>query len=117
MKKKTRPVYNWTQGNIFCFERGHTFYDSPDGYLVWEEALKKINFVCQIILGTPDTINDLKEYINGKVQFELYRPNKERSTIGKVASYSIPQKEFVDFLKNGILNGVRVDQSHGLQVD
>ena len=53
--KKTKRIKNglsvgvWTQGLSYTFKEGQVFYDTPEGYTAWSNALKKITFSCQIL--------------------------------------------------------------------
>lgn len=99
--------YKWTQGPYFCFAEGQVFYDSPYGYGIWSEALKKIKMACKIVEAKPNTLSadeliDSKRTINkGYVKFNLYEPNIERTFLTTIKECELSQDDFVFFLQTG----------------
>jgi hypothetical protein len=96
-----RKVLCWTQGPFYAFGEGHIIYDTPKAYLQWSEALKHIKVACEVIRGTPNSLNENGEFVNGHVYFKLSEPNRNRTSLEPVGNYQITQNEFVDFLKTG----------------
>jgi len=85
----------WTQGKEFNFGQGYILYDTRLAYeITWGEALKHIKLSIQINEITPSKT----------VIFKLYRPLKDFSGIEEVEIIQCNQKEFVVFLKTGMLN-------------
>ena len=83
-----------TQGKSYNFTRGMIFYDSIETYnICWRDALKIINNCVQIDFASNS------DY--GVVEFTLMTPDKEKTKLEKVASYSCHQDEFVSLLKVG----------------
>ncbi|MCG8639125.1 MAG: hypothetical protein MI862_05290 [Desulfobacterales bacterium] len=101
MVKMKKTVYVWTQGNQFCFEEGHTIYDSPKAYLAWSEALKHITYSCTILNAVPCMISSENKTTKGQVSFKLSKINKERTGLDPINIFNMTQPEFVDFLKTG----------------
>ncbi|MCF8090349.1 MAG: hypothetical protein K9L23_20080 [Desulfotignum sp.] len=93
----------WTQGDLFTFERGHIFYDTPKGYLIWKEALKHIALVCQIAMATPDLAKVGGGRIDGMVSFDLWRANQSGPGLNHIGRYDKTQHDFVAYLKTGAL--------------
>ena len=118
-KVKKKEVKKWTQGPFYCFAEGHTIYDTSKAYLQWNEALKYIKVICQVLRGTPTYLEedkkkskkDKKEYkiVDGHVTFTLSIPNKDKTGIETIGQYHLIQKDFVEFLKTGNLNNEPVD--------
>jgi len=103
-KQNKKTVMNWTQGPFYSFDEGHIFYDTPEGYLQWSEALKKINIACEVISGTPNINDEENGFINGQVHFQLSRPNNIKTKLEAYSSYHLSQNDFVEFLKTGKVN-------------
>jgi hypothetical protein len=99
--KKSTKIY--TQGKEYSFEIGDIFYDSPNGYLRWDIALKNFNQMCQITNAVSDQYDSQKKIINGLVDFDLYRVNSERNGLQFVGNYRKTQHGFVKFLATGVL--------------
>lgn len=97
-RRVTRKALRWTQGSEFAFKEGDVIYDSPEGYLIWDEALKVIRLVCSVTGSTP---NNLK---GGSVSFQMHKPNRNHSGLIFLEERTITQAQFVNFLKNGILD-------------
>jgi hypothetical protein len=57
--KKSTKIY--TQGKEYSFEIGDIFYDSPNGYLRWDIALKNFNQMCQITNAVSDQYDSQKK--------------------------------------------------------
>lgn len=102
-KKRKVKKRVWTQGDLFTFERGHIFYDSPKGYLIWKEALKHITLVCQIATATPDQIKTDRSRVDGLVSFDLWQPARGRIGLDHISKHNKTQHEFVKYLKTGVL--------------
>jgi hypothetical protein len=103
-KKNKQSNFEWTQGPYFSFAEGHLFYDTPKAYGKWGQALKAVNIACQVTSATPTVIDKNKNLVDGTVTFTLYNPDKERASLMTVKEYKLSQKEFVNFLKTGVLN-------------
>ena len=102
----------WTQGPRISFAKGNIIYDTPYGYLLWNEALKHIKVACVVINGKPNDVKITKfpnskvnayELIDGFVEFELLVPNDNNSKLIKSREIKMSQNEFVEFLINGNL--------------
>lgn len=102
-KKNKQSIREWTQGPYFCFAEGHLFYDTPKAFNEWEQALKVIKIVCEITSATPTIIDRNKNLVEGSVNFTIYKPNKEFSSLIAVQDYKLSQIKFVNFLKTGNL--------------
>ena len=93
--KNSKIVYEgWTQGEIYKFPTGATFYDSVRVYdnIPWSEAKKLFNRCIQITHSIPMSKNT-----SGKVRYELYEKGKG------VTKNQCTQKEFVQILKTGVI--------------
>jgi len=115
-KKDKVSYYEWTQGPYFCFSEGQVFYDVKEGYTCWQDALKKVNFACQIKVAKSNTPLKYDNGITGKtefrvlegyVQFSLYRPDEARTKLVPYAEHTLSQNDFVTFLKTGEIKGKR----------
>jgi hypothetical protein len=103
-KKNKQSYWEWTQGPYLSFAEGHLFYDTPKAYEKWEQALKAIKIACQVTSATPTILGKNKNLVDGTVTFTLYNPDKEHTSLIAVKEYELSQKEFVNFLKTGVLN-------------
>lgn len=103
-KKNKQSHLEWTQGPYFSFGEGHLFYDTPKAYKKWEQALKVIKKACKITSATPTILDRNKNLVEGTVTFTLYNPDKKSNSLIAVKEYKLSQKEFVNFLKTGVLN-------------
>jgi hypothetical protein len=103
-KKNKQSFWEWTQGPYFSFSEGHLFYDTPKAYRKWAEAIKDIKIACQITSATPTILDRNKNLIEGMVEFTIYEPDKKFASLKAVKDYKLSQKEFVNFLKTGILD-------------
>ena len=103
-KKNKQSYLEWTQGPYFSFSEGHLFYDTPKAYRKWEQALKVIKKACKITSATPTVLDRNKNLVEGTVAFTLYKPEKKCTSLIAVKEYKLSQKEFVNFLKTGVLN-------------
>lgn len=108
-RAKKQKVKKWTQGPFYCFAEGHTIYDTSKAYLQWNEALKHIKVICEVLKGVPSHLTNDNEFINGQVTFKLSIPNKDKIGIETIGQYHLDQKDFVGFLKTGNLNNDPVD--------
>lgn len=93
--KKSKIVYEgWSQGCIYKFPVGATFYDSARVYdnIPWSDAKKLFNRRIQIVHSIPMSKNT-----DGKVIYELYEKGKG------VTTNQCTQKEFVQILKKGVI--------------
>lgn len=93
--KKLKIVYEgWTQGKIYKFPTGATFYDSIKAYdnIPWSEAKNLFTRRIQIIHSIPMSKNT-----SGKVLYELYEKGRG------VTKNQCTQKEFVQILKTGVI--------------
>jgi len=104
-KKNKQSYLEWTQGPYYSFAEGHLFYDTPKAYGKWGEALTAIKEACKITSATPTILDKNKNLVEGTVNFTTYKPNKEATLLIVVRDYKVSQREFVDFLKTGQLNG------------
>ncbi len=100
-KENGKTVKVLTQGPYYSFKEGHTFYDTPDGYLEWQEALKRISLICEVIRGTPNQTGDDQGMISGGVTFTLSKPNRDKTNIETIGQHTVTQDEFVEYLKTG----------------
>ena len=106
-KKNKQSYLEWTQGPYFSFAEGHLFYDTRKAYrkgVSWEQALKVIKKACKITSATPTILHRNKNLVEGTVTFTLYKPDKKSNSLIAVKEYKLSQKEFVNFLKTGVLN-------------
>ena len=70
----------------------------------WGQALKAIKIACKITSATPTILDKNKNLVEGTVNFTIYKPDKEFTSLIAVKDYKVSQKEFVNFLKTGRLN-------------
>jgi len=103
-KKNKQSFFEWTQGPYFSFAEGHLFYDTPKGYEKWEKALGAIKICCKIDSATPTVLDKNRELVEGMVIFTIYKPDEGHKFLKAVKDYKLSQKEFVHFLKTGLLN-------------
>ncbi len=103
-KKNKQSFLEWTQGPYFSFAEGHLFYDTPKAYRKWGQALKAIKIACKITSATPTILDKNKNLVEGMVNFTIYKPDKESTSLIAVKEYKLSQREFVNFLKTGELN-------------
>jgi len=96
-----QPVLKTTQGQFFSFSEGQIIYDSPKGYLPWPEALQHIRRYCVVLSASPNQRGENGELINGQVQFQLKRPNQDKTGVEVIETYRLTQNDFVQFLKTG----------------
>ncbi len=111
-KKNKISYFEWTQGPYYCFSEGQTIYDVSEAYSCWQDALKKVNFACQIIAAKPNIpirieseVTGKSEYrvLDGYVQFVLFKPDEARTKLVPFVCYNLSQNDFVIFLKTGEL--------------
>lgn len=110
---KTAKEKVLTQGRLYNFQRGHTFYDTPAAYEGrWGEALRKIKYIVQVDKGEENVsfpkieyegghyvrVNDIKY---GMVEFTVYAPLAEEYGVETMAHYKCRQDEFVSLLQTG----------------
>lgn len=93
----------WTQGSRFSFKPGDSLYDTEAGYADWATALTKLE-VCLQVQSAEDAVPATGESprFDGRVRFNVYRPNAERSTLDKVGTHHVSQDEFVAILIGGM---------------
>jgi hypothetical protein len=103
-KKNKQSFWEWTQGPYFSFSEGHLFYNTPKAYKKWAEAIKDIKIACQITSATPTILDRNKNLIEGMVEFTIYEPDKKFASLKAAKNNKLSQKEFVNFLKTGILD-------------
>lgn len=104
-KKNKQSFWEWTQGPYFSFAEGHLFYDTPKAYGGrWEQAIKVIKIACQITSATPTILDRNTKLIEGIVNFTIYKPDEKLTFLKAVKNYKLSQKEFVNFLKTGVLH-------------
>lgn len=123
IKLTTRQIDNqkyeiWTQGNIYSFKQGDTFYDSLLAYsLTWEQALKVFKFNIQIEEAEPDRYEAietskihsdgqeinliLNHHVDGFVRFKVYK--SENGQLNLLDTVKCSQKEFIQLLQTGKL--------------
>ncbi|MFZ2949250.1 MAG: hypothetical protein WA003_07165 [Desulfuromonadaceae bacterium] len=111
-KKDRISYYEWTQGPYFCFSEGQIIYDVKEGYMCWQEALKKVNLACQIVAAKDSIPIKVDNEITGKPEFRvlegyvcfvLLKPNEGRTKLIPYVGYHFSQNDFVNFLKTGKL--------------
>lgn len=107
-----REVKLWTQGPRIAFDKGHIFYNTPYGYQVWNEAIKRIKLACVVIDAKPNDIKKEKspnskkkinKLIDGFVEVEFLIPNNDKTKLIKRDEKKMSQNEFVEFLIYGNL--------------
>ena len=106
-KKDKESFFEWTQGPYFSFAEGHLFYDTPKAYekgKKWGQAIKAIKIACKITSATPTILDKNKNLVEGVVNFTIYKPDKEFTSLIAVKEYKLSQREFVNFLKTGQLD-------------
>jgi len=103
-KKNKESFWEWTQGPYFSFAEGHLFYNTPKAYSKWEEAIKDIKIACQITSATPTILDRNKNLIEGLVEFTIYEPDENFTSLKALKNYKLSQKEFISFLQTGALN-------------
>jgi hypothetical protein len=99
-----REVKHWTQGPRIAFDIGHTFYDTPLGYELWDKAIKQIKLACIVVEGKPNDIKKRKagdELIEGFVVVEFLAPDADKTKLIKQADKKMSQNLFVEFLMHG----------------
>jgi hypothetical protein len=108
-RKKNKQTYSeWTQGPYFSFAEGHLFYDTPKAYekgKKWGQAIKAIKMACKITSATSTNLDKNKNLVEGMVNFTMYKPDKKATSLIVIQDYEVSQREFVNFLKTGLLNG------------
>ncbi len=104
----------WTQGGAFSFKNGDVIYDTIDGYLCANEAIKKVKLCIQITAakGSMPASND-GERDRGNVAFTVYVPNREKSGFIVHSYESITHDDFVRLL----IGDNRIIKSIGLPID
>jgi hypothetical protein len=101
-KKNKQSYWEWTQGPYFSFTEGHLFYNTRKAYnKKWGDTLKIIKIACEIISATPNSFDKEKKFIEGTVNFTIYKPNKTFTSLIADEDYTLTQSDFVDFLKTG----------------
>ena len=98
-----KKIRRWTQGKLFCFVEGYVIYDTPNGYLQWSEALKRIKLRCLVLRAVPNRLDSKGNLINGAVVFKLSKPNRNKDSLETIGQYNLTQNDFVEFLKTGVL--------------
>jgi hypothetical protein len=106
-KKNKQSFWEWTQGPYFSFAEGHLFYNTPKAYGKWEQAIKVIKIACQITSATPTILDRNTNLIEGIVNFTIYKPDEKLTFLKAVKNYKLSQKEFVIFLKTGVLHDIK----------
>jgi len=106
-KPLTKKVMRWTQGSSFSFTEGHVFYDTPNAYLQWNEALKQINLICTVIRAIACRTDGEGVYSKGSVTFKLAKPNSDKDGIETIGQYHLNQEDFVKLLKSGDLKKLK----------
>jgi len=111
-KKNKISYYEWTQGPYYCFSEGQLIYDHKEAYTCWQDALKKTNLACQVVIAKPNMplkvdneVTSKPEYrvLQGFVKFTLFKPDEGRTKLIPFVCYNLTQKDFVTFLKTGKL--------------
>ncbi len=130
IKLTTRQLNNqkhqvWTQGTMFSFKQGDTFYDSFLAYsLPWGDALKVFSFCIQVDEAMPDRYEAveanpivrngmrlnliLNQFHDGFVRFKILRSN--RNELEEIAVHKSTQKEFLRLLQIGVFVSQNFDQ-------
>lgn len=100
----------WTQGPRISFDKGHIFYNTPNGYQLWDEAIKHIKLACVVTNGKPNDVKKEKslnskkkinKLIDGFVEVEFLVPNIDKTKLIKHDEKKMSQNEFVEFLMYG----------------
>jgi hypothetical protein len=120
----------WTQGHIYCFQKGDTILDHECKVNEkWSESLKHINYCLRVETAVPCTIRALgeeeilestitedeelekkykqkKKYTldHGNIKFNVLIPNQEKTALKIKETIECSQVEFVNILKNGFQN-------------
>lgn len=111
-KKDKITYYEWTQGPYYCFSEGQIIYDAKEGYMCWQDALKKLSIACQIVVAKPNIPIKIDNNVTGKpefrvlegyVQFVVLRPDEGHTKLVPYVGYQCSQNDFVHFLKTGEL--------------
>ena len=98
---KYRGEVAWTQGGRFSFKRGDVIYDKKECYFSWDDARTHMGICIQITAAAPVSWQVDSSRDPGRVDFTVYRPNKDRSNIEPESFESITHDEFVHFLISG----------------
>ncbi len=113
-KKKGEKIEVWTQGTTYAFKEGQVFYDTPEGYSLWSDALKKIIFACKILEAETKIIaTKYRDANEGFVEFAIYKTNTEKTNIIEIDKQNITQDDFVTFLKTGKIGNRKIDLIYG----
>lgn len=97
-----RRTLVWTQGSEFTFSEGDTFYDTPDAYNEWSEALKSISLCVQVKQAIPAGYaaeGDIRS--PGSVTIDILKPDKRHSKLAWHDCFTLSQDDFVRFLITG----------------
>jgi hypothetical protein len=99
----------WTQGPIYNFHEGDTFYDTKLAYKKWREALKHFKLCVQVHsvsssgYVTDETKTDGLVVKYGSLIFKVYRPDEEKTAVKECEVIECVQDDFVTFLQTGII--------------
>ena len=102
-------LWSWTQGPRIAFDRGHVFYDTPEGYQPWSQALKAIGLACIVKEAKPNEVRKEPSkagdspgpLVDGFVVFDLFKTDPERVELLFERECRCSQNEFVEFLISG----------------
>lgn len=100
-----RSIWDWTQGipPQLSFDVGDVFYDRPDiRKSDWDRVRWKIGFAISVCAATSDRLSSGK-IKPGSVEFDLSYFGHGR--IEKTERFGTTQKEFMNFLRTGIIPG------------
>lgn len=99
----------WTQGATFAFHRGDRIYDTPKGYLKWDEAMKHIEYCITVDHAKEATPPfQSKKRTVGSVYFSVFRPNAGRTKLECEDQFHLTQDEFVRLLIAGQAGNVNL---------
>ena len=109
-KTKRKKVAVWTQGQSYNFKEGQVFYDAPEGYSIWANALEKITFTCKILKSEAKIIGTKYNVAyEGFVKFVLYKTNQRKTDLIEIDKPTMSQDSFVVFLKTGEINNKKIN--------
>ena len=111
----SKKVKVLTQGNLYNFQRGYSFFDTMEAYeTIWGEALKKIKYMLQIDYAKESLVFPVVEWNGnrfvrkkvpdqGLIQFSLHSPQIVDGVLRlmPITSYVCSPDEFVSLLKTG----------------
>lgn len=114
--KDKKSNWVWTQGNLFAFDVGHVFYDTPLAYhLSWNDALQVLRVALQVQFANPMGYDKQEPdgLYKGAIWFKVYQPNENATALIEVDSLTCNQVEFVQLLKSGVLKSKLIYSKSG----